>query len=525
MDLSGSGRMQESIADVISSVVGKNVRLWSENGELRYRAPKGALTAQEIERLRSRKDEIVALLETATRAQNVAPRLGPRVHPDRAPLTYAQLAYWRSCRLSERASVRGVASVTHLKGRMKFDALQKAALEVIRRHEALRTRIVVVEGAPEQQIDEVVTFRLELKDLTRLSCDLRTSELKRLIKEFLLQPVDVSSDPLFGMRLFRLCDDEHVLVLAMEHVISDGFSLRVLLRDLLAIYTQVLKGGVSLLPPLIMQPADYALWQRSAESSWLEKHAKYWQRRMAGCQRLRFPGPEDSQKAQPCSEFAPGVVPLRISADLMAELSQWCRRRRTTVVMAVFTAYVAALMRWCNVSDAVIKFQTDSRSSPQLEQLICYVASRLHLRITLCERDTFIDLLKLVVAEYCAAHEHGDFSYLEAQEPRPDWTRNPLFNWIPRGSMLQIAELNESEHALTCVQHPFEYPAITNAEFDGEPRTVLAETDDGAVGYVRFPPSRFSSETMGRFRRNFILFLEVLLKEPERQISSVALCR
>lgn len=509
-----------SIADVLACVRKKNVKLWSENGQLHYRAPKGVLAQEEIERLKISKGQIVALLEQAAGVATAEPKFNPRPRPDRAPLTFSQLAHWHLYRLSERRSLRQIASATRLHCRLSINALRESIAAIVRRHDALRTRIVVRDGVPTQEITALDNCELRVDDLTTLSESLREIEVNRRIEQFILEPVDVAVGPLFGLRLLRLRDDEHVLIAAMEHMISDAFSMNILLRELFTAYTQNLTGRPFSLPPIPVQFADFAVWVRDGQKSWFEKHGEYWAERLAGCQRVRFPA-ENTLPSTTCLGW--GTVPLRIAKDLKTELREWCRRRQTTLVLGVLTAYVGLTLRWCNVSEAVIQYQTDGRTSSQLENTIGYFASSLYLRISLLECDSFVDLLNRVTEEYCKAYQHADFSYMEAQVPRPEIARNTAFNWVPQGRKVDLPDLDGSEDAIKCSPVSFAHPMLKSLERDNEPMILLYDGDDEIVGGMHFPLNRFSIDTMERFGRNFLLFVKALVRQPDENLKDILL--
>lgn len=521
VSLANSQVSMDRIADILGSVRKKGVRLWSENGQLHYRAPKGAFTQEEIECLRASRGQIVALLERAKCAETVEPRLEPRPRLDRAPLAFSQLARWNLYQLHERRSTRRVASAMRLHGRLSIDALRQSVAEVVRRHDALRTRIVLCDGIPTQETAESGDCELEVDDLTALSESFREVEVNRLIEQFILEPIDVAVGPLFGVRLLKLRDEEHVLIVAMEHMISDGFSLDILARDLFAAYMQALRGRAFSLPAIPIQFPEYAVWQRNAQKSWIEKHGAYWHERLAGWQRLRFPEDRSSPTE---TNLGWGMVPLRIGRDLKAELREWCRLRRTTVVMSVFAAYVGLVLRWCNVPEAVFQYQSDGRFSSKIENTIGYFAAVLYLRMQLLEDDSFVDLVNRATDEYCKAYEHADFSYMAAQVPRPEFTRNTGFNWRPQGLFkIDLSDLDASEDAMTCSPVRFASPSIRNLEADSEPSIVLSDADDEIVGDVYFPLNRFSVETMERFGRNFLMFIRALLRQPEERVKGILL--
>lgn len=496
------------------------VRLWTIDGELNYRAPKGALNQYDLETLRVCKDEIVAFLAGGGArggGSGQARQSGGRI--DLAPLAFSQLAHWHSCELGQRRGYCVVGLVTRWRGQLDLLALQRALNEMIKRHDALRTRIVVCDGVPMQEIRDSAEHGLSVDDLTGLADSLREAELVRLIDKYMLDPVDVSVFPLYRFRLIRIREDDHILTSAMEHIIADGFSLNLLQGELLAVYRDSVQGRPLSLPPVLMQSSDYAVCQRSALNSWIEQHSSYWNERVYACGRVRFPA-DAHEPAGGCGDF--GCVPFHIRADLAAELREWSRRRGTTVVMSFFVAYTALVMRWCNVSDAVILFQIYGRTDTT-DRTVGYLASPLYLRIALLESDNFFDLLRRLTEEYCNAHEHADFSYMAAQLLPPDFVHNSRFNWLQQGSVDVRLGSDPLQQAVEVSRIPFEPRVMSGLNIDTEPMMGFAETDEEIVGYVQFPLGRFSATMMERLAHNFLLLLEALLRCPEDKVRDIVL--
>lgn len=509
----------ESAAEVLSRVRNKGVRVWSSNGQLCYKAPKGALTAEDIERLKKTKEQIVALLDESSPPAYLTPI--PTTHPTavtRAHLSYAQLAHWQVYRLAERPTVRQIASATRLHGYLNLEALRSSLTEIVRRQSALRTRIVDVEGTPYQEIDPPGRVDLPLIDLQTLWESFREIEIRRQLDQLILEPINPAKGPLFAVRLLKLTQNEHALLVAMEHTISDGYSINLFVRELLKGYAQVVQGRAVSLPPVPVQLADYAEWQRSVTSDWLERHGEYWNTHLAGCPRVRFPEAPDPITA---NRLGWGTVAFQIEPALRAELREWARTRQTTLVMTVFTAYTALILRWCQVSDMVIQYVADSRVQPELEHTIGFFASMLYVRATLGEQDSFLDLLTRLTGEYCQAYEHADFSYLESRTPRPAFAANAIFNWIPQGTPTALRELTGSADQLVCSPIDFENPMLDIHERDSEPVLLLYDTDEAILGRLHYPRDRFSASQMQSLTKAFLGFLDALLRRPEARVPAL----
>ena len=504
-----------NVSEMLAHIRRKGVKLWQEDGTLRFAAPKGTLSVQELDQLKTFKAQIVSFLRDDIRTMDVA-RV-PR--STRAPLAFTQQSDWQFMRLGELRRMRQIASATHLNGGLEVATLRASVAEMVRRHEALRTRIVVVDEVPAQEIDEVGRLELEVDDLSAVPGDSRDETLRGLIDSIILAPVDEIEASPCAIRLVRLADQEHALIIAMDHLVSDAYSMSVLLRELLTTYAQRVGGRTRLLPAISIQFPAYALSQQASRKAWEDEHLAYWSERLQGCGRLMFPVGEGSQ---PNASGWSGV-PLEIDAKMRAELLGWCRSMRTTLVLAVFTAYLALVLRWCGTNDAVVQFQTDGRLERGLRHTVGYFASVLHLRLQLLPSDTFVDLLSQATREYCLAYQHADCSYLAARVPRPDIVRSTMFNWVPEEDPAVAAGSAIAELGLASRPFPFENPALRHYTFDRDP--VIQLFDDGAevTGGVFFPLRRFAPDAMRRFAGNFLMMLRQLLRNPEQTVQGIML--
>jgi hypothetical protein len=498
----------------------KGVVLWCDNGRLHCKAPKGALTDDDVHSLTAHRDQIIARLEMAIGVEVNARDLVPRARPERVPLTFTQLAHWHRYHLATRRHMRQIASATRLQGPLRLEALRASIAEVFRRHEALRTRPVLSDGIAAQTISEPAEFVLEIDQLPASINGSREREVEQWIVRHAAEEIDVARDPLFSIRLLKEGDDQHLLLVAMDHMISDGVSGNIVLQEIMTAYAQAAKGLAISLPPMSVQLADYALWQQDVERSWIARRAAYWTRRLAGCQPVQFPS---SDRPRQEGRRGWGTAPIRIDSGLKMALTALSRRRRTTLVMSVLAAYTALLMRWCNVSDIVVPYVTDGRMVRQVENSVGYFAFSLYLRMTLPESTTFSGLMQQVAAEYSAAHEYADFGYADALEPERGFTRNSAFNWVPQASNAETPENDATSRALTYSTVFFEHPVLEVLELDREPLLVLYDTKSDVRGGIHFPRERFTDDTMVRFADNFIGFLKALLIRPESRVMDVPL--
>jgi hypothetical protein len=512
------GKQDEQVAELLEHIRRKGVDLWTEDNRVHFKGPRGALAPADIERLKRCRQQILKLLRPPT--TSVTGYSDAPSGPVSAPVSFSQLAQWNRENLAKRPGVRSISSVTRLLGRLDVNALRRSICEVARRHQTLRTRIVPRDGDPIQEIHEAPVMD-HLMEVPAPPAESDPAEFTlRLIRHLVLAPVDVGIGPLFATQLLKLCDEEHVLIMTMEHIISDNLSKNVLVHDVLTAYAQLSRGqGVSW-PCRTMQFCEYARLQRSMHETWLKQHGAYWEQRMQGCSRTKFP---KCDRIPSGNGIGWGTALIRIDKRLETQLRHWCRANATTVPMAVFTAYVGLVLRWCNIAETVVQFQSDGRSLPGAENAIGSFACSIYLRVHMLEEDDFFTLLERVTHEFCAAYEHQDFSFLAAQNPPPGWTRNTVFNWMPAGPGIPAAELGESAGAIIASPVHFPNPWLENLTWDNEPTTALFEGEAGIAGSVHFARHEHSAHEMERFVRAFLSCLEQLVARPGMRIGEIPL--
>jgi len=193
------------------------------------------------------------------------------------------------------------------------------------------------------------------------------------------------------------------------------------------------------------------------------------------------------------------------------------------MAMSVCTAYVALVLRWCNVPEALVQYQSDGRDNQDIQNSIGYFTTPLYLNVRLKENDDFVDLMKRVTEAYCSAYEYADGSYFAAKIPRPEFKYNTVFNWIPDAGRIDLSGLRESEGNLIYSPFHFVDPIPKRFEFDHEPIMLIYDTDDDLVGEVHFSLARLSCDTMQRFVSNFQMFINMLLANPGRRVKEVTL--
>ena len=442
----------------------------------------------------------------------LAPRLGSRP----VPLTHCQRWLWTFQKLASEHGMRTVAGAVRLRGPLNTEFLREGLLQVVRRHEALRTRIVAQAGVPLQHVDERGEIPLEIVDLTN-SSTASESEVRRLAQQLAFEPFSLATDPLSAARLVKLAGDTHVLIVATTHIISDAASVGILLRELTAFYRQFAQSIPVSLAKIPIQLADYALWQHRTYPIWAQQHEAFWQQRLAGARQTRVP-----QVGRP----TPATLPLRFDEGLTKALRELSRREKTTLVMTVLTVYVALVCRWFDTADVVIPFTAAGRHHPMLESVIGAFGVPLFLRIALFKTDRFTDLLRRVTHEYTNACEHEDFGAIAAQMPEPEFVWNPTFNWIPQEfSVTPLSQATEGSAQDALIMEPcgFEITPPETFQWSGQLRLDLSDQPDGIAGTLMYRTDSFTPGAMEQFRNSLSTFAQRWAADPGEVVSSAIL--
>jgi Condensation domain len=328
------------------------------------------------------------------------------------------------------------AAATRVSGPLDIGLLRASIEAVVARHESLRTRVVLKDGAPIQWIDHAGACPLQLVDLAGLSRDSVEAEAARLAKHFVDQSIDLSTGPLFEAQLLRLSHDQHVLIVALDHITADGLSFEILNREVWTLYEHGGEQAAPALPALPIQFADYAAWQAERSAAWRRRHASYWEACLAGAKGVRLPLRALDVTGQP----AGAMLHFCFGTQLSGRLAELAWHQRVPLSLVILAIYVAVMSRWCQQRDVLLGFVTHGRDRPELDQMIGSLANYLYLRLQLEPASTFVALLKHIVEQLCTAQRHRDFG--RVPDLLPDCATELYFNWIPASPTFRWLPLN-----------------------------------------------------------------------------------
>jgi amino acid adenylation domain-containing protein len=380
----------------------------------------------------------------------VATRPLLRAERDRpAPLSLAQQRLWFLDRMEPGSGTYNIAGAVRIIGRLNVRGLEEALNEVERRHEALRTKFVNEQGRAAQEIMPARMSRLHVEELKQAGAEDRRAAAELKAAEEAAQGFDLSEGRLWRTRLLRLGEAEHVLLLTIHHIVSDGWSISVLMREVAALYEAFSQGKESPLEELPIQYADYAVWQREQINGGdLDTQLEYWKRRLTGApQVLELPADRARAAAQ---TFRGAIQSTILSQPLSVKLKQLSRTEGVTLFMTLLAAWQTLLSRYTGETDIVVGTPIANRNREELEGLIGCFINTLVLRTDLSGDPDFRELLRRTREATLGAYEHQDVAFeklLEALQPERNLNRTPLFQVY--FNMLNFPEIKTELSGLT----------------------------------------------------------------------------
>ena len=464
------------------------------------------------------------LQKRATVQQHKGPelvRLSPAARPEELPLSFAQQRLWFLDQLAPNSPHYNLFDAVRIVGSLNIAALKRALHAIFLRHEVLRTTYTSGDGRPIQVIAPADSFDaaegtlLRLIDLRALPADEHVSTAQRLAVEEASRPFDLACGPLVRVALLQLGQHEHILFLTMHHIVSDGWSMNILVREIIGGYTAFSSGREPALPPLSIQYADYALWQRQwLDGAVREQQLRYWQTQLAALSTLELPTDYPRSPVQHFRGARQRVMLARPLSDALLNLS---RRSETTLFMTLLAAFQILLYRYSNQDDIAVGSPIAGRTQAELEGLIGFFVNTLVLRTSLAGNPSFSAVLQRVRAACLDAYAHQDLPFellVEALQPARDLSRHPLFQ-----VMFQLQ--NTPPLALRHAELLFEPLSFESGMTKFDLSLSLAETPDGLVGGFEYRSDLFADTTITRMIGHFQTLLESIVADPDRRVSAL----
>ncbi|HKX31862.1 MAG TPA: amino acid adenylation domain-containing protein, partial [Blastocatellia bacterium] len=387
-----------------------DVKVWADGDKLRYQVPRSGIPSSLLTELAQRKPEILRVLgELEIGSRPASLPLRPIARGRRSPLSFSQQRLWFLDQLVPNNPFYNESGIVRIEGGLDLDVLERVINEIVRRHEVLRTKIEVEEGTPVQVTDDWEPRRLERVDLSGLTRKEREAEVLRIAEREARTGFDLSRGPLIRVQVLRLEEQQHILLLTMHHIVSDGWSSGILIGELRALYQAYGRGAESPLEELPIQYADFAVWQREwLKGEALEEQLAYWRKRLAGMEELRLP----TDYLRPAvSSYRGARLHFQLPADLSLQIQALNRSHGTTLFMCLVAAFNVLLHRYTGEDDLVIGTDVAGRDRMETERLIGFFANLLVLRTDLSGNPGFAESLRRVRETVLEAYAHRELPF------------------------------------------------------------------------------------------------------------------
>ncbi|MFP2912829.1 condensation domain-containing protein, partial [Pyxidicoccus sp. 3LFB2] len=435
---------------------------------------------------------------------------------DTLPLSFAQQRLWVLDRLEPDSPLYNMPAVLRLHGTLDVPALEKTFDAALRRHEGLRATFHTAQGMTVQRIASDVALALPVVDVSTVPPDAREAEVERRILNEVKRPFDLSRAPLMRVLLLKLAEREHVLVLTMHHIISDGWSMDILIREMAAIYEAFTAGRASPLPELAFQYADFAAWQRQwLEGAVLQRQLGWWRQQLDGIpQLLQLP----TDKPRPTVRTYRGATRvLTLPAQLATSLRELSQREGVTLYMTLLAAFDVLLARYSGQTDIVVGTDIANRTHAETEGLIGFFINQLVMRTKLEGDPTFRELLGRVREASLGAYAHQDVPFEElVRELNPERSLGhaPLFQ-------VKLVLQNQPRSRLDLPDLTMEMVPSEHHTSKFDLTLSFNEIEQGLAAFCEYSTDLFEAATIERMMGHLKTLLESAVAAPGQRLSQL----
>jgi amino acid adenylation domain-containing protein len=450
------------------------------------------------------------------------PDAGPSLKPVQRtadlPLSFAQQRLWFLDQLEPNSPFYNMPAAVRVTGPLNVEALRASLNEIVRRHEALRTTFATADGRGVQRIAEALRVPFEVVDLVELEEAEREKEIQERASAEAQRPFNLSEGPLLRVCLLRVSDSEHVFLLTMHHIVSDGWSMGIFVRELATLYEAFSARRPSPLGALPVQYADYAVWQRERLSGEvLEEHLDYWKKQLGDAPAALEISTDRPRPA--VWTFRGAVCPFELSAELTRALHGLARRHDATLFMTLLGAFQTLLSRYSGQNQVCVGTPIAGRTRPEIEGLIGFFVNTLVMQADLSDNPRFEQLLVRVRETALGAYAHQDLPFeqlVDHLQPERDSSRTPLFQVMFALQNAPVAKVEAAGLSFSALD-----AQTGTAKFDLS--LSMNETPGGLRGSLEYNTDLFDRSTVERMVGHFRRLLGSIVADPARRASELSL--
>jgi amino acid adenylation domain-containing protein len=546
----------------------QNVQLWVEGGSLRFRSPPGVLTSELRRRIAANRASLIASLKAKAGSDSAVPPIGaPQAEPNvvngahaaangivderlreriaarrdelidtksapasrsveilsasragEQPLSYNQRRLWFMKQMEPDSAAYHIPAVLRFRGVLDVSALETALNALIARQESLRTRFVAPDGSPRCLIEPHAEIELAKVDLSHIPLENREEEATALALETMHRPFDFGRCPLLRVQLVRLDADHHILVCVINHIVADGISIGILMRDWLEQYSRCIVGEREPQPPLRYQYLDYADWQaRQSAAGALEENLAYWKGQLAGLPpALQLP---TDRPRPPIQTYAGARASVTLSKDETRRIKEFARREGVTLFMVLLSAFQALLHRYTTEADIPVGTAVANRGHSEFTDVVGFFANIIVMRGDFRDSPTVREAIGRAreMALQAFAHEDMPFDVLvDAIAPRRSREHSPLFQ-----VMFVLQSMSAGDLRL---------PNLRVEQMDLAPRAARFDLAVDAIDragqlslFFEYNTDLFDGETVERMVQHYRAMLAGYVSSPDKPVASVPL--
>lgn len=499
----------EQLQQALLDLIGLGIRFDLAGDKLQVKGNLHQLSDADKDFIRANKEQILSFIRA--RRQAAVPVIEPVTEAGNLPLSFAQQRLWLLDQIEGGSSHYHIANGLKLSGALDVARLERAFVGILRRHQSLRSCVAADERSePYQRIQSVSAFALACADLSLLTEVERARGCEELLQKTASQPFDLSADLMLRAQLIKLAPEQHILAVTLHHIAADGWSMAILINELIALYRA---DSAQLLPDLPVQYADYAHWQRNwLQGERLQQQLDYWSNQLAGLPQVHSLPLDYPRPARQSFDGAHYVS--TISADLTQQLYQACQAVGATLFMGLHAAFSVLLSRYSNERDIVVGSPIANREQAEIAGLIGFFVNTLVLRSDLSGNPSFNDLLNQSKNTLLGAYAHQQVPFeqlVEQLQPERSLSHSALFQ-----IMLVLQNNQQGSLELPGLQlEPLTSQSV-HAKYD---LTLTATEIDSELSLVwEYNTQLFAPDTIAKLANHFECLLSALLKQPDAHV-------